>query len=205
MKTCSSHKCEQVNPQSDDCFNRRAASSDGLSSICKKCRKRDRAIHYEQNRERLLAKAKSYYEDHKEERAVYGAIRYEQNSEKILAQNATYQEKNKEEIAKKKAANRKANSGKVNAWVAKRRAAKILATPKWLTEDQYKQIEAFYIEAARLTEETGIAYQVDHIEPLQGENVRGFHVPWNLQILTASENAFKGNRVNNKKILNSQS
>jgi len=92
---------------------------------------------------------------------------------------------------------RKANPGKINAKTALRRARKLQATPKWLTKEQKKEIQKFYIEAAEITKETGISYEVDHIMPLKGKISSGLHVPWNLQILTKSENGSKSNRTDN--------
>lgn len=71
---------------------------------------------------------------------------------------------------------------------AKRRASKLHATPAWLSRPQLIYMHAFYA----LCPEN---HHVDHIVPLQGKTVCGLHVPWNLQILTASENLKKGNSL----------
>ena len=87
----------------------------------------------------------------------------------------------------------KKNPGHRLALNAKHRATKHHATPPWLTKTQHTQIEAFYIEAQRLTKETGIKHVVDHIWPLQGKDFVGLHVPWNLRVITSSENSKKRN------------
>jgi 5-methylcytosine-specific restriction endonuclease McrA len=67
------------------------------------------------------------------------------------------------------------------------------ATPKWAELNVIKEI---YIRAQRLSKETGIPHEVDHVIPLQGKLVSGLHVPANLQILTESENTSKNNKFN---------
>jgi hypothetical protein len=65
------------------------------------------------------------------------------------------------------------------------------AMPPWADVDA---IKAVYAEAQRLTDETGIPHEVDHIEPLLGQNASGLHVHWNLRVITRTENRRKGNR-----------
>lgn len=75
----------------------------------------------------------------------------------------------------------------------RRQASKRLTTPNWLTPAQIDEMRAIYAEAQRLTDETGVPHHVDHIIPLTHPDVRGLHVPWNLQILTAEDNCRKNN------------
>jgi hypothetical protein len=86
------------------------------------------------------------------------------------------------------------NADKFAAASSKRRATEIQATPKWLSYQQIKEINEFYTLAKTLNKQSGINYHVDHIVPLNGTNICGLHVPWNLQILTANENLHKSNK-----------
>lgn len=88
-----------------------------------------------------------------------------------------------------------ANKHKGAAWTAKRRAMQIQATPPWLTECDLWMIEQAY-ELAKLREQVvGGKWDVDHIVPVRGEEVRGLHVPWNLQVIPKTLNQRKGNRL----------
>lgn len=80
------------------------------------------------------------------------------------------------------------NRGKRNASYANRRAQKLMATPKWLTEEQRLEIQKIYSTCPP-------GYHVDHIIPLKGRNSCGLHVPWNLQHLPAQANLRKSNKV----------
>jgi hypothetical protein len=80
-------------------------------------------------------------------------------------------------------------------------AAKLNATPKWLTDEHKVDIAKMYAHADRLSAMTGIPHHVDHIHPLRGKLSKGLHVPWNLQVLTDSENCSKTNNAPTKRIV----
>lgn len=179
MKFCSNKTCKQNNPQSLGNFRKCKSSSDGLFSWCKNCKN-------EADKEYRLA--------HPNECRRAIAEWQKQNSDKVNANSAKYRKDNPKTARTAVANWAKNNRHKRNATQAKRRAAKLQRTPKWLTDTHFKEINEFYKTASNRTMELGEPYHVDHIVPLQGENVSGLHVPWNLQIISGSENSRKFNR-----------
>lgn len=152
-------------------FSKDNRKESGLRSNCKGCNK-------------------AYKEANKCKIAEYDKA----NSSRFAERKKSWCKENKDKVAEFKKNWQKANPAKVNANTAKRRAAKINATPKWLTKEDYNQMQSFYTEAQQLTLSTGIQHQVDHIYPLQGKTVSGLHVPSNLQVLTATDNISKSNK-----------
>ena len=74
---------------------------------------------------------------------------------------------------------------RLTGYNAQRRAAKLKATPKWAN---LEAIRAIYAKCPK-------GYHVDHVIPLKGINVCGLHIAENLQILPASDNLRKSNKV----------
>lgn len=74
---------------------------------------------------------------------------------------------------------------------ARRRALELNATPPWVDHEAMKVV---YKECIRITKETGIRHEVDHVVPLSNKRVSGLHVVHNLQIIPFKENRNKSNR-----------
>jgi hypothetical protein len=115
----------------------------------------------------------------------------QKNPEKIRENRSNYVKKDPEAYKKKMAEYKRKNPHKVYVSVAKKRAALKRATPPWGIKFK-DQIKELYAKAKELSLNGGERFVVDHIIPLQGRDVSGLHVPWNLQILTRSENSKKG-------------
>lgn len=119
----------------------------------------------------------------------------EARRESKRASKARDYEKNKPAYKKRAREWDRKNPEKVAASVIRRQRQLKRAIPHWLSKEDHAAIAAFYFEARRLTAETGVPHEVDHIIPLRGKNVSGLHVPWNLQILTRHENRVKTNKL----------
>ena len=139
---------------------------------------------YNKNREKILFYNKEFYKANKEKVQAKNKAYLEANREKIYAHNKKYRKKNAEKVKSYSKKYRENNRGVFRAIQAKRRARNLQATPAWVNLEAIKEI---YARCPK-------GYHVDHIVPLQGKNVCGFHVKNNLQYLKANENIRKGNR-----------
>jgi hypothetical protein len=185
-KTCS--KCGEEKPLSE--FGKRKDRPDGLQYHCKACKSASNSDHYKANAEKVKATTAKRAVEKKEEIRVYRKKYEKENAERIAARQRARREEMADERAAYHRKYRQENKSTVNALSRAYKARKIKRTPSWANE---QVIRAFYEEAARLEQETGIKYHVDHIIPLQGELVSGLHVENNLQVIPANENLSKSN------------
>ena len=151
-------------PKELNLFSKRVRSPDGFRAICKTCETSYAKAYRQANLDKMTAQQRDYR----------GA-----NKAKLAAQHKTYAQSNKD---------------KVNAKAGAYRASKLNATPEWLTDTHKAHMKRTYALSDMMTKATGVPYHVDHIVPLNGENVCGLHVPWNLQALRADLNMIKSNK-----------
>lgn len=85
----------------------------------------------------------------------------------------------------------KAHPAKRLSLNAERQATKLKATPAWADK---AAIDQYYLIATFLTAELGVDFHVDHIVPLRGEAVQGFHSQHNLSIALGAWNRAKSNK-----------
>lgn len=123
----------------------------------------------------------------------YNQQYYQKNKDRLKLKHRLYREKNLSLYRAMTRASQKKNPACSAAHSAKRRAIKSMCTPKWLTPTHIEQINMFYECSAFYSNLTGTKFQVDHIIPMQGKEVCGLHVPWNLQVITREENISERN------------
>ena len=114
---------------------------------------------------------------------------WQKHSEKYKTTSKEYYKNNKDKILKWK----QDNKGKVRASKTAYRLSKELRQPKWLSKQDKNLISEFYTVSKEFESIFLRKQEVDHIVPLKGKTVSGLHVPWNLRIVTATENQSKRN------------
>jgi hypothetical protein len=164
------------------------------------------------NPDKYKIQQRNYLKNNSERAKHNRKIWTEKNIDKIREDNRLNSLKNKSKINARRRYRRKTdpiyktkcdewakkNKDKRRYYTAKRRAALLSATPQWLTDVEIRDIKRIYKHCDYISRKSGIPYDVDHIHPLQGKDVCGLHVPWNLQILESTENESKGNKLLDK-------
>ena len=131
----------------------------------------------EQNREKL----RKYHRAWRAKNAIAVNTRFSkwvaENGEKVKKYKRDYFEKH-----------RYKHYAGVKGYISRKKSA----TPKWA---DLWLVAGFYKTAARLTSETGVKHQVDHIVPIRSKLVCGLHCENNLRVIPASDNNKKNNRI----------
>lgn len=139
----------------------------------------DQRARYKKNPEAYLGPSRMWRANNPD----HTRVRYAKNPEKYRAKNrARYAENPRDGI------------NRTMRYMMRKKNA----MPNWLTPEQIAKIDQYYDWRDLISQETGIEHHVDHIVPLRGKSVCGLHVPWNLQILTATENKIKNNRFSSE-------
>lgn len=174
MRTCN--KCKEE--KSLDEYHNVKSFPLGKAYTCKLCAK---------------ARSRKWNRQNKERKKEQGRKHYEENKDQYLerSKNSTWAKDNPERTRELGRIRYRRDNGaeKVAFYRHKRRRA----TPEWLTEKQKEAIASLYWLCRDLECVSGQKYHVDHIVPINGENVCGLHVPWNLQVLPADLNIQKSN------------
>lgn len=148
--------------------------------------------YYQANAEQIKQQNAKYRQHHEEYYSEYNKQYYDKNKRKLLEYAKEYRDKNRDNLLDKKKEYYNENKIDFIARNAKRRAAKLQATPSWFEKDK---IQELYEAAHRRSQATGVPHHVDHIIPLVNDLVCGLHCLANLQVLTAAENGTKSNKL----------
>lgn len=170
-------------------------SGTNVSKPCKKCGGNDRYLNgrcIPCRKEWMRAYGEARYAANPADQKLRSAKWYSKNAERERAKCKEKHLRTKEKrnlvIAKWKAN----NPAKRNAHEARRRSAKLAASPTW---SNLFFIEEIYALGQLRTKLFGFSWHVDHVVPLKSKIVCGLHVEQNLQVVPAVINQSKSNTV----------
>ena len=183
---CNAHRLRLKRHGDPLATKRRVNPNNCQKKECPAAKKIFAHIHYIQNSNEYKKRAEDWHLKNPEAKASYLSraevkIAARARTRRWAAANPERKRQMDLEFAEK-------NKALVTSYKAKRRATLRQAMPPWLTQDQVLEIRAIYAEAKRLSDETGVPHDVDHIVPLAGKIVSGLHVPWNLRAIPKIEN-----------------
>lgn len=203
MKLCG--KCNEYLDSA--LFSKNKRYSDGLWVYCKNCDSK-RVAEYraknpekvkessrkskEKHADRVAATKRRYRENNPEKVKAARKLAYDKNRVSELEKSKEYKIRNKEELARKSSERLKESPFLNRFYRSERRAFEKRAVPSWSSKEMVKKLHA---KAVELKRETGIDWHVDHIVPLKSKLVCGLHWHGNMQLLPASVNQSKSNRL----------
>lgn len=141
----------------------------------------------EQNRSHMFQYNKKWQSENVEKVSRYREEYYKQNKDVVTERVIKWQRQNPEKYADKSKRHYTSNKDKFATRVVKRRAMLLRASVGDGVEKVYSQLYRY----AKLLSGN---LEVDHIIPLQGENVKGLHSSENLCLLPQSINRSKSNK-----------
>jgi hypothetical protein len=141
--------------------------------------------YHEKNRDVQLEKQKKYREENKDILAIKQKEFWDAHRDLKRQKDKEYYEKNKIRLLALMREWAKTHRDITRALKIKSQTNRNLRVVAWTDWDRIKEIYANCPEGM----------EVDHIIPLQGKNVSGLHVSWNLQYLMPAVNRSKGNKI----------
>ena len=169
-------ECSIVKPIRE--FYKEKSSKDGYRNHCGKCSSSKRRDYVNQNRDVVNTQKRAHYNQNKEE--ILSKRREEYKKDPEPRRRSSRESGRRHKVAKV-----------IRAVIRRNRIRR--TQPKW-TLKHAVEIKSIHKERSDLDKKTGLKHHVDHIIPLTSRIVCGLDVPWNLQILTSSENTSKSNK-----------
>lgn len=177
-------KCKIEKPLSE--FSKSSRNKNGIVHQCRECVR----LYYLKNQDKIRARVKAYCLKFPEKKKARDRAYALKNKEAVARNQARYNLR-KPHVAKERSKRWALENKDKRTASWQFRKNRINAGPNswWVKDPEYrKKIEEFY-------KNRPAGFHVDHILPINGDDITGLHVLANLQYLPEEENLKKGNSV----------